>query len=378
MFRLLVPLFPPAPAVGTEPIFERRVRTLFRTHPSELALLLETAWESGRFDRISTESLGHPDHRSDLDGITRVAVGSPAGAAAFFIRQFVRWHHLIYAYTIENTRVYEIFRRVVHEYLHGEQLGVPIPGSEHWLRNTEELFYKDPAPFLITSVASHIRPDLGGTRRNAYQRMFGWDLGHGLDDKKEYPYTKAKASNTDFEATFEDLLREVWVGITNVNTISGANPTDDAAIANLTERLHNMLISRRETGNLSREEFYAVSTLSWFHLTLEFDSPIVVALRAEAASPEERLFKIAERVRLPAHGKSRNLFEIAEPFSILLTLIETGALNTTASARALYDATIPLNPPPPQPLPDLMRTIINQWSNVTGRDMKTRKTQVTA
>ena len=35
------------------------------------------------------------------------------------------WDHLIYAYMVENTRVYEIFRRVLEEYAYGERLGVP-------------------------------------------------------------------------------------------------------------------------------------------------------------------------------------------------------------------------------------------------------------
>ena len=34
---------------------------------------------------------------------------------------------LIYAYMIENTRIYEIFRRVVHELLHGEKLALRDP-----------------------------------------------------------------------------------------------------------------------------------------------------------------------------------------------------------------------------------------------------------
>ena len=43
------------------------------------------------------------------------------------------------------------------------------------------------------------------------------DLNHGLDGNKPYPYEKRKVSNTDFVTTFEDFLREVWVGIVNVN-----------------------------------------------------------------------------------------------------------------------------------------------------------------
>jgi hypothetical protein len=41
------------------------------------------------------------------------------------------WDHLIYAYMIENTRIYGIFRCVLREFLHGEKLGMPgtVPGT---------------------------------------------------------------------------------------------------------------------------------------------------------------------------------------------------------------------------------------------------------
>jgi hypothetical protein len=275
----------------------------------------------------------------------------------------VRWDHLIYAYMVENTRIYEIFRRVLETFLHGEQLGVPTPDSQHWLRNTEELFYKEPAPFFITAITSYIRPDLRATRRNAYYRMFGMDLNHGTDDNKSYPYQKAKAANTNFVTAFENFLREVWVGIVNVDNSSGSNPTDDATIANLAEQLHDMLMARRQYGNLAREEFFFVSMMSWFHLTVSFDSPIVRALRSEASSPQQRLHKIAEQVGLPAHGKAKSFFDLADPMSWLLTQIEMGTYNEPGAVPALYEA---------GPVQDAMKTIITHWSITTGRDMKTR------
>jgi hypothetical protein len=106
---------------------------------------------------------------------------------------------------IENTRVYEIFRRVLHEYRHGEKLGTPLNAdTQNVLRNTEQLFYSESAPFAITNASSHIRSHLRGDRRNAYQRMFGMDLNHGFDDGKPYSYVKAEAANPEFVSTFEE------------------------------------------------------------------------------------------------------------------------------------------------------------------------------
>src|ERR1044071_830239 len=180
MFRQLAALLP-SPEV------------LFDAHPLELAWLLEEIWRQ-RIDDVAGKSLGDPDRRSNLDAMPRVITRSALGdaLAALLVdrelpRRF-RWDHLIYAYMIENTRVYEIFRRVLHEFLHGEVLGVPTPEAQGWLRNTEELFYRDPPPFSITTITSHIRADLRASRRNAYQRMFGMDLNHGADDGQPYPY----------------------------------------------------------------------------------------------------------------------------------------------------------------------------------------------
>src|SRR5262245_24253897 len=235
-------------------------RDLVQFHPSDLTAVLELAW-GFRSDRKNHE-LGHPFHRSDLFNFSTTWFGSraltspappppPLPTGHPNLNQIidaikgagceVLWDHLIYAYMVENTRIYEIFRRVVHEFLHGEKLGVPgSADSQRWLRTTEELFYRDPPPFFITAVTSYVRSDINATRRNAYQRLFGMDLNHGTDDNKSYQYVKAEAANNEFVNTFEELLREVWIGIENVNNISGAKPTDDAKIADLAKRLYDM------------------------------------------------------------------------------------------------------------------------------------------
>jgi hypothetical protein len=357
---------------------------LFLEHPSALTALLEVAWQFRAHD--ANRPLGDPGHRSNLpqlpafwlDPLSASAgivppvgnapVAGTALATALTQPKTVLWDHLIYAYMIENTRVYEIFRRVLHEFLHGEKLGVPTAAAQHWLRNTEELFYRDPPPFSITAISSHIRADLRASRRNAYWRMFGMDLNHGVDEGQPYPYVKADAYNNEFVTVFEELLREVWIAIANVNNTSGPNPKDEGKIANIVANLQNMLMSRRANGNLSREEFVFVSMMSWFHLTVEFDSPIIQALRAEATGPEQRLFKVAQRVGLPAHGLSKSYFDIADPISRVLIQVEA---NGTGIVPALVATGTSLNS-----LQTAMNTIITHWSIITGRDMKAGKVAV--
>ena len=357
---------------------------LFLQHPSVLTTMLEVAWEFRAHE--PKRPLGDPGHRSNIPQLpdfwldplrTAAGIVPPPGiapisgtvAGADLVPQrTVFWDHLIYAYMIENTRIYEIFRRVLHEFLHGEKLGVPTPAAQHWLRNTEELFYRDQPSFSITTITSDIRADLRASRRNAYWRMFGMDLNHGTDEGQPYAYVKADAANSEFVTIFEELLREVWIAIANVINTSGANPKDEGKIGNIVTNLQNMLMSRRVYGNLSREEFVFVSMMSWFHLTLEFDSPIIQALRAEATGPEQRLNKVAQRVGLPMHGLSKSFFDIADPISRVLIQIEASGTGIVPDLVASGPPGTSLNA-----LQTAMNTIITHWSLITGRDMKAGK-----
>lgn len=372
--------------------------TVFLFHPLQLARFLEEAWavRDNQANQRPNFALDDPNLPPPLTKRALAAAGRPSAILPTlnsFLQNWVphapatiywtrhkntgTWHHLIYAYILENTRMIEIVRQVLHEYAHGERLAVPSLNGQHWLRATEDLFYKDAPPFTIQSLTSHVRPDIAASRRNAYFRMFGMDLVHGSKDGGAYSYTKPEAFNRDFVPTFEALLREVWRGVENLNNQTGPNPTDDTAIATLAVRLSNMLRSRRQNGNLSREEFFYVCTMSWMHLTVEFNSPIVVDLKAEATSPEERLRKIGERVGVPAHGKSESYFRMAEPLARILTSLERGVFNSEEGAQTLYIPDPSVTPPaPPSPQQD-MQTIITHWSLATGRDMKAQPVRVT-
>jgi hypothetical protein len=393
MFRFFVnPLgLPPPAGVGIDML------DLSELDPVILEALLERSWN----ERVNLGvNVGHPDRRSELNGranhlLNQVLIvpppigpftvprlpgrpGSiPVQALDAAIQAFsvgapavpgVRWHHLIYAYMIENTRALEVFRRVLDSCLHGERLGLMSPASQRWLWTTEELFYRDPPSFSISTLTSSIRPSLAATRRNAYQRIFGMTL-NSTDDKTAFAV--AEQANLDFVKVVDDLLYELWEGRQNFANAVGARPTDDAKIAELAERLCDMLQSRRVEGALSREEFSAVSMMSWFHATLEAPAhPIIVDLRAEANSPEERLFKIAQRVDYPAHGLAKSYLEISEPLSRLLIAIEQGTYNNPLAVPALYTPSPPAPPGGPSPDTD---TIITHWSVIRGRDVKSRR-----
>ncbi|MFZ5519147.1 MAG: hypothetical protein ACOY90_21125 [Candidatus Zhuqueibacterota bacterium] len=349
-------------------------RTLFQAHPFELLKLLELTW---RNKTVTGTIIGTPVNRSKIASSSMLNRNLNAFGRGLTVPAM--WDHLIYAYMIENTRIYEIFNRVLIEFLHGEKLGTLSPESQQWMHNTEELFYKDPLPLTITSIVSHIRPDMRATRRNAYQRMFGMDLNHGKDDGQPYPYIRADAANNEFVITFEELLREVWIGMTHISASAAPKPIDDAKIITLLNRLSDMLLSRRKDGSLSREEFALVSMMSWFHLTIETDPEpsIIEDLRAQATGAEQRLYKIAQRVGLPAHGLSSSLFDIADPISRILIQIEMKTYNNSAKVIELYTkgTAYPASFSGPGPEADL-RMIITHWSIITGHDVKAGKVAV--
>lgn len=343
---------------------------VFDLHPHELYRFLDEAWFKRQPPKpdpslpLREPVLGslRSGLETDLSGVSddifplaRVN-GSPG--------QPTQWQHLIYAYMVENTRIFEIFERVLHGYVHGERFEIASEAGRRWLRATEDLFYRDPPPFGVTSLVSSVRPDLRATRRNAYYRMFGMDLNHGAGDAATYAYTRPPASNTEFVTVFEEFLREVWRGIEHQPNSSGANPTDDEAISTLARRLADMLNVRRLRGNLDREEFAFTTMMSWFHLTVDFDSPIVIDLRAQATAPWERLRKLGERAGLAAHARSESYFRLAEAMSVLLRQIEDGIYSDSAAVPALYT-------PGSETRQNIM-TIITHWSLATGRDIKGR------
>jgi hypothetical protein len=271
------------------------------------------------------------------------------------------WKHLIYAYAIENTRIVDVFHRVLQELLTGERLGRPTPTVMSWARTTEELFFSDRSGSWIFAPGSRLRDDPGAVRRNAYFRILGMDLNHGTQDGRPYAFVKPEAANRDFARTFEQLLRETWRGYANRNNQIGPNATDVAVLGDLLHRLQDMMLDRRISNALSREEFYSVATLSWFHLTVSCNNEVVTLLQAQGNNAAERLRAIGQRVGVAPHSRSYNYFQMANELSLILSRIESGSLSG-ANAGTLFNAS--------NATTQTMLTIINHWSAASGRNLK--------
>lgn len=159
----------------------------------------------------------------------------------------MRNYHLMFAYLIENTRILQIFERLLDRYTSDETYGIAIdPLVFNWLQNTEKLFFRNESP--TTLITSAIRPSTDAARRNAYWRMFGMDLSFGdinSTGNSSYPYYKAKAGNQQFVIIFERYLSEVWQGYINARNSSGVNSTDINNIISLADQLRELLTASR-------------------------------------------------------------------------------------------------------------------------------------
>lgn len=399
MFRNLARLIslatpPPAELGAAGPAVQ-----VFRVHPFQLSRWLDEAWAAARtvpeFGNRTVNALpflGSDQIVDVLDlpaptattvpppfpsGINSADVGTFNGAVFSGTVPLV-WDHLVYAYLLECTGVIEVMAEVVRRSAVGETLNTLSADGTRWVRATEELFYREPPLFAITGIASEARPDLRVTRRNNYWRMFGMEPPHPVPTRyrklgfveQGWRADTGEGVNSGFREKWTELLRQVWLGFENARNGIGPNATDREYVAFLCQSLRDMMTMRRRGGQLAREEFVHVTTLSWFHLTLETDTPIVVDLKAEATNPADRLAKIAERVGMTAAPRSYELFELADLMSGLLRAIELGLFDRGEDAETLFRP-IAGN----EGLVRDMNRIIDLWQSATGDRVKDRPAQ---
>ena len=404
MFRTLASLF--TTVGGYLPPLENGPDTMFATHPIQLSRWLEEIWARGGIatwpsgplpsqavplgDRDIRRRLQLPDGLRDAtlqSGLTPASIPAAANAGdpAIFIPSApgsptlgfaagftLPWDHLIYAYLVESTGIVEILGEVVRRYAVGETLYAPSVQTLAWARATEELFFRDPPLFNIGGLTSQLRPNARFNRWNAYWRMFGWDLPQAITygaDGQRWKQDAGATANTRFLELWTELLGQVWLGIENENNTSGANPTDVNYIAYLCRTLGEMLRLRRSGGMLAREEYAYVTMLSWFHLTVEFNTHVVRDLHAIAGdpgNPADRLAAIASLVGITPPRQAREMFELADLLSPILWFIELGQFDDPTNARALFTLTGVTN----TVIARDMGRVIDMWQSATGQGVK--------
>lgn len=391
MYRYLARQFSAANSTVPDP------PKVFLVHPLQLSRWLEVAWAAAtKVPVLGTDptqvqpnlQLGSTTVIADFDqpdGLLRMLEPGidTADPALYTATPGERrtapllWDHLMYAYLIESTGVYEIIAQVLGRIVRGETLGRLSPETLQWARATEELLFRDPPFFSINGIESRVRPDIRVSRRNAYWRMFGLDLPHPLPaasvgaggGQAAWKVDIGNGANTAFSDRWKELLGQIWTGYENKNNAIGTNATDAQYVGMLCEAIDDMLGNRRQGGLLAREELSHVAAMSWCHLTVEYDTPLVRDLQATATSPGERLAKLGERVGMAPAPRSRELFELADLMSALLWGIELGLFNPGGAPESLYLPRVLPNGPPTQLNIEVNR-IIDLWQSATGTRIK--------
>jgi hypothetical protein len=322
--------------------------TWLNGHPEAITTVIEHYWNN----RPNNPAIGRPQPL--INGIANnLNVALPAPPF------YNDWDHIAYAWAIENTRIYDIFAKVLKTYRVGEQLGRPRQSYQFW-NITEALFFSAPPPTTIWGVTSSVRPD----ERSQRMLTYSWMLGLPVTQSPEgAPHTNQKptGANVEFASAFETFASEVRRGIVNRRNRQGANDTDNEAMASEARRIRHMFETRRASGNLLREEFRAVAIMSWLHLAVSSNTPAVNDLAADGSSEAERLWNIADRVGMTPHPKSEAFFGLAQPFSRLLQWIEAGDFDTARDAASLYND---------RATRGVVETVIGQYSKAVGRDLK--------
>lgn len=312
-------------------------------------------------------------------------------------------YHLLYSYLLENTRILQIFERVIERYFQDEEFGIVPTGMSnayHWLHNSERIFFKDEGS-RSGNIRSLLRPVYDANRRNAYNRMLGMDLAFGginSGSGDSFPYYKAKASNQQFIVLFERFLSEIWQGYTNARNTSGPNTTDVNQATELAVQIQELLTARRggsvnpgpglvvdtySNTNLSREEYASAILLSWFTFIISSDTEVVRFLNCQSSTIGERLQKIGNKVGIPAHSKCQALFEMSGAANQIMILLEAGgSLDNSGWVQTMLSS---LNPPVapaifvPTIQSDYMNnflTLINNWEKTTGHRIKNPEVNV--
>ncbi len=283
--------------------------------------------------------------------------------------------HLMYAYMIENTKIFQIFEKVIAKYQMGEDLTIPYSNrdvnSRLWIENTNLLFFAN-SPYSVWNESYNNENNFDSVRRNAFYRLFGMDLNHGIGENNTKPvvYHRANHFNGSFIEQLETFLKLCWQMMINYTNTSNLNTTDLIALQEQANSLRTLLLSRRTTENnmenytmlnLSKVEYHSVVMAEWFNHAISYNSPIVMEMGAEGVTPAERLNRLAQKVGMNSHSKAANFLDLAPLLASLLRLLEMNEVDNSYLAAIANPLTRPYA---------LITSILYNYQQATGKDLK--------
>lgn len=298
-------------------------------------------------------------------------------------------YHMVYAYLLENTRMFQIFDKLITMFRQDEKLtkagleGVTNTNINQLLLNTEQLFFKDFGSNSVNAnIVSALRPSSDATRRNAYHRLLGLGLNWN-DYRNNAPvvFHKAEHSNKSLIAKLELFLRGFWAAYSNASNTAGVNNTDMFNLKMVVKDLRLQLMSRRSNDavfsaanygryHLSHEEYSSVIFAAWLKYLILPGSPLAEYLRCDANTPGDVLINIGNRIGLPAHTKSDALFDMADDIANFMRSVEMSFYETGTILEDVIKAHTSGGNASYLPIQEKLLNILNNWEITTGRSMK--------
>lgn len=298
-------------------------------------------------------------------------------------------YHMVYAYLLENTRMFQIFDKLITMFRQDEKLtkagleGITNTNINQLLLNTEQLFFKDFGSNSVNAnIVSSLRPGSDATRRNAYHRLLGLGLNwNNYRTNAPVEFHKAEYSNKSLIAKLELFLRGFWDAYSNASNTAGVNNTDMFNLKMVVKDLRLQLMSRRSNDavfnaadygryHLSHEEYSSVIFAAWLKYLVLPGSPLAEYLRCDANTPGDVLVNMGNRIGLPAHTKSDALFDMADDLATFMRSVEMGFYENGTILEDVVKAHTSAGNPVYQPLQEQWLNILNNWELTTGRSMK--------
>jgi hypothetical protein len=277
------------------------------------------------------------------------------------------WDHLIYAFLIENTGIFDILRKAAELYKSSAQLPPARPLAKQFWFMVENVVFSPPATICVLRTAIK-SSDETEQRHALYRDTFGLEL----DRTEPGPHGRAQGpreTSSEFVRALETFLHEAWRGIVQQRSATGVRDINYRKLAISASALHDYMIARRERTDLTLEEFRAVAIMSLLHTALSFNSAVVTALGADAFNCAERLAFIGKLCGIAAHPRANSLFEISRPLSGLLRFVEAGAFSTVPGAQNLCRI---------QGFQDLVETVVGLYPEAMGRGLARRDAEIVA
>jgi hypothetical protein len=340
---------------------------LLRAHPLEIAALVENRWRERAGEVGASPEFAWPEST-----IQQVLIRdfdkrliTPAE-----LKQAELWPHLIYAYLIENTGIFEIFQKLSELYRLDSRLPPLKNDSRRFWFMVDSLIFSAPPPMTVLSAGALRGSDEQLERQALYRKVLNLELSNSKENAQHYQSRTPGTPTGDLISNIGAFLHETWRGIVQARPGSiGSKDVNYQKIVSSANAIRNQLSTQRERSDLSLAEFRAAGIMSLLEVAVSDNTAVVEDLNAMSSSAAERLRLIGKQCGIAPNPRAAALFEIAPHFSVLLRFIETDVFKDAGSVETLCKERI---------LIDRVEPVISLYREALGNELTASGTELVA